>query len=311
MRNISFIITNAGTINAVAAGKAYTVPRDHPNYNNIKDAIVKDDAAALARFADIPKAVRDFTGEKVQVKDGIVFYEGEAVHNTITERILGLMRDGFPFEPMLKFLGNLMENPSKHSVDELYAFLEHKGLPITEDGCFLGYKAVRADWTDKHSGKFSNTIGTTHRVKRNTVDDNWRNACSSGFHVGSLEYVKGFSNCEDDHIIIVKVNPADVVAVPSAENTKLRTCAYTVVSEYDRNLLKNDVYMPDRLHTAAGAPATAPSGYGGYGTRDDDDEDDDFDDEETCDTCGASLDDCECDDDSDLDYDDDEEDQDY
>jgi len=285
-RQISFIVTNSGTINAVANGKSYTIARDHPSYKGIKEAIVKDDAAALERLTNVARAVQSFSGETVQVRDGVVYYMGEELHNTVTQRILGLMRDGFPFEPMTRFLANLMENPSKHSVDELYAFLEHKGLPITEDGCFLGYKAVRGDWTDKHSGKITskppmdgNPAVNPPPLKRNQVDDDWRNACSSGYHVGSLEYVKGFAN-DGDHILQVKVNPKDVVSVPSSENTKLRTCWYESVAEYDFAALKSSVYMPDTLHSATGQPMSAPSGNGGYGYRDEDDEDDeDYDDE--------------------------------
>ncbi len=280
-RSISFIVTNSGTISAAANGNAYTVPKDHPNYEGIKEAIVKDDVASLERLANVAKSVQDFSEGKVTVRDGVVFYDGEELHNTLTDRILSLMRDGFPFKPMLNFLNNLMENPSYHAVNELFAFLDHKGLPITEDGCFLAYKAVKADWSDKRTGKFDNSVGKVLELPRRCVDDNWRNSCSNGFHAGSLEYVKGFSNCEDDHIVIVKINPKDVVSVPPGEVTKLRTCKYEVVGEYDRAKLMAEVYMPDRLHTAAGVPATAPTtgGMGGYGYQDTHDEDE-FDDED-------------------------------
>jgi hypothetical protein len=268
MRKISFILTNSGTINAVANGKAYTIPRDHQNYEGIKEAVVKDDPDALDRLANVSKTVTEFAKGHVKVKDGVVYYGDEPVHNSLTSRILTMMRDGFPFDAMLKFLENLMENPSYRAVQELYTFLEHRGLPITEDGCFLGYKAVRADWTDKHSGKYDNKVGTVNSVPRRTVDDNWRNECSSGFHVGCLEYVKGFTNYDSDHVVIVKVNPADVVSVPPNEVTKLRTCKYEVVSEYDKNLLRSGVHLPEAVHTASGTVATpGVQGMGGYGYR--------------------------------------------
>jgi hypothetical protein len=56
-------------------------------------------------------------------------------------------------------------------------------------------------------------------------------------HVGSLEYVRGFA-CGygtegGDRIVIVKVNPADVVSVPyDCQNQKVRTCKYEVLREY-------------------------------------------------------------------------------
>jgi hypothetical protein len=53
-RKISFILTNAGTINAVCNSKAYVVPRDHVNYDGIKKAIIADDADALDTAAGVP-----------------------------------------------------------------------------------------------------------------------------------------------------------------------------------------------------------------------------------------------------------------
>lgn len=296
---ISFIVTASGTINAVANGKSYVVPRDHKNYDKIREAIHNRDETALENLTNIAKTIVTFSQGNVDVRDGVVYYQNEPVHNTVAERILSLMRDGFPFKPMLLFLDNLMENPSYRAVQELYTFLEHKGLPITEDGCFLGYKAVKPDYTDKHTGKFDNSVGKELSVLRRTVDDNWRQECSSGFHVGSLEYVRGFVSY-GDHVMIVKVNPADVVAVPSNECTKMRVCKYVVVGEYDYKKLMESVYMPDQLHTAQGEPAVVGMGGYGYGlTPPDEDDEDEYDDDDDFDE-----DDDDDDDDDEDEYDD-------
>jgi hypothetical protein len=52
--------------------------------------------------------------------------------------------------------------------------------------------------------------------------------------------VAGYGSLENgDKIVIVKINPADVVSVPSDCNyEKLRTCRYEVVGEYQGELLK-------------------------------------------------------------------------
>lgn len=277
-KKISFIVTNSGTINAVANGKSYTVPRDHANYAAVKDALAKDDADSFDKLVNVAKAVETFTapatpvGGKVTVRDGEVFWGDERMHNAITDRILGLMRDGFPFDPMLRFLENLMSNPSRRAVQELYTFLDRQGLPITEDGCFLGYKRVNEDYTDCHTGTVSNVVGTVVSMPRNEVDDEWRNLCSSGFHVGSIEYVRNFNSGK--RVVIVKVNPADVVAVPEREQTKLRTCKYEVVSEYDRALIDP---MPGSLYTAEGTQATPPPPAPFNPVNDDDDLDDEDD----------------------------------
>jgi len=250
MRKVSFIVSGSGVINAAFGGRSYTVPPDHMNYREIKKAIVDDDGDKLDKLVNVSKAIETFSANQVVVRDGVVYFNNEPLHNTLTDRILGLIRDGFPFEPMALFLGNLMNNPSYHSVQETYTFLEHHGLPITEDGCFLAYKRVRNNYMDYHTGTVRNMVGDVVSVPRNTVDDNWRVECSSGFHVGSIEYVRNFYGGEG-HVMIVKVNPADVVSVPATECTKMRVCKYVVMGEYDRNLIDP---MPDRLHTAEGVP---------------------------------------------------------
>jgi len=64
--------------------------------------------------------------------------------------------------------------------------------------------------------------------------------CSQGLHAGALNYVASYGSVEaGDKIVIVKINPQDVVSVPSDCNCeKLRTCRYEVVGEYQGELLK-------------------------------------------------------------------------
>ena len=105
-----------------------------------------------------------------------------------------------------------MLNPSKRSRDELYAFLEHKELPLLDDGRFLAYKGVKENYRDCHSNKFDNEIGKINEMSRRDVDDNFLNACSYGFHVGSYEYARGFRP-SNGHLMFVAVSPEDVVSV--------------------------------------------------------------------------------------------------
>jgi hypothetical protein len=138
-------------------------------------------------------------------------------------------------------------NPSKRAVDELYTFLEHKNLPLTDTGNFLAYKAVRNNFTDKHTGKFLNTVDSVLEMPRNKVDDNKEVGCSYGFHAGTVEYALGFA-CGDDKLVLVEINPADVVSIPTDCNfQKLRTCKYKVVGEYERPL--EEAIYPSRYET--------------------------------------------------------------
>lgn len=238
--SIPYVIKTNGSVTLYLNGECLTVAPDHKNYNKIVESIKAGKFDEIENLVNVGKAVTQYASDRIRIENGQVFYGNFAVHNTLTERILKMMAEGFKFDHMLKFLENLMQNPSARSVDETYWFLENYGLPITEDGCFLAYKAVRNDYKDIYSGTFDNSIGKVVNMPRNRVDDNYGVDCSKGLHVGALDYVvwyghfaKGQVRRQDgNRLLIVKVNPKDVVSVPKFEgHTKMRVCEYTVVSE--------------------------------------------------------------------------------
>jgi len=164
-----------------------------------------------------------------------------------------------------------MQNPSMQSQRELYDFLQHENLPITEDGYFLAYKAVRSDFKDKYRGVFDNSVGNVCEMQRAKVDDDRARGCSDGLHAGALSYVASYGSVEaGDNIVIVKINPADVVSVPTDCNCqKLRTCRYEVVGLYEGEL-QRPLYQ------------TTENSYDEYDEdyEDDEDYDDDYEDDE-------------------------------
>jgi hypothetical protein len=157
------------------------------------------------------------------------------MNNGLATRMIGMLQDEFPIEPMVNFMENLMTNPSKRAVTELYGFLEKNNLPITPDGHFLAYKKVRNDYLDIHSGTMDNSVGKIVEMERNEVDDNKDQTCSTGLHFCSQEYLPHFGGYES-RVVIVKINPADVVSIPSDyNNAKGRACRYEVIGEVGSN----------------------------------------------------------------------------
>jgi hypothetical protein len=145
------------------------------------------------------------------------------------------MEEGLPSTPYIRFLENLMQNPSSRSRSQLYRFLEHQGLPITEDGCFLAYKGVDENYYDKHTGNISNRIGQRVTMERNRISDDPSIGCHTGLHVGSERYAVDFG----DRTVICKINPRDVVSVPlDCECQKMRVCAYEVTADYAGTMRK-------------------------------------------------------------------------
>ena len=233
------IFNGNGTISIMIDGKMKPVDTAHGNYDAIKNAIISCEWDIIPNLINIKEQVESAiqssaTAGKVTIENGEVFYNNKAIHNTLTERIIDMARQGFDIGYMVKFLENLMKNPSYRAVNELYGFLESGSIPITENGTFLAYKKIRNNWTDIHSGTFDNSIGAVCEMPRNMVDEDSSRTCSAGLHVCSYDYLAHFSRDNNDRVVICEINPADVVSIPADyNNTKMRVCKYTVIGEVE------------------------------------------------------------------------------
>lgn len=233
------IFNGNGTISIMIDGKMKPVDTAHRNYDAIKNAIIACQWDIIPNLINIKEQVEaaiqsSATAGKVTIENGEVFYNNKAIHNSLTERIIDMARQGFDIGYMVKFLENLMKNPSFRAVNELYGFLESGSIPITENGTFLAYKKIRNNWTDIHSGTFDNSIGAVCEMPRNMVDEDSSRTCSAGLHVCSYDYLAHFSRDNDDRVVICEINPADVVSIPADyNNTKMRVCKYTVIGEVE------------------------------------------------------------------------------
>lgn len=230
---IPFIITNHGVTVFLDDGQQ-SIDETHPNFEDVIDAIRDEDVDEIRELINISRSIERWSQGLVTVIAGEVFYCGDVVNNVVTDRILDLMSIGFKPKSLAAFLTNVKNNPSYAAVEELYLFLEHNDIVLTEDGCFLAYKRVRDNYTDLHTGTFDNSVGATVKMMRNEVDDNRDRTCSRGLHFCASHYLPSFGGYSGNKIVVVKVNPADVVAIPNDyNNAKGRTWKYTVVAEVD------------------------------------------------------------------------------
>jgi hypothetical protein len=221
--------------------RIHTINSSHPSWQSALEVIKSHGSGEeLEKLMSVKESIIRFSQGKITVSDNEVLYDGKPVHGFVVCRILDFVKNGFPYQPLVKFLERVRLNPSSRSVEELYKFLEHRKMPITPNGTFLAYKSVRADYTDHHTGKVSNKVGDIPaRFERNQVDDDPRNGCSYGYHVGSMAYAESFGGGER-HLMIVEVDPADVVSVPyDCDCQKLRCVGYKVVDEFKHILDDN------------------------------------------------------------------------
>lgn len=252
----------AGSITLNLNGKPYSFTESHGNFKQIVQALMNGAWSKIADLIDIKKAIAKYTNGKVEILDsGELHYDGAPLHNALTTRILDAYNGGGDFEFLTNFLNNLQSNPIQSARDEVYLFLDACNLPITEDGHFLAYKVVNNDYTDCYTGKFDNSIGTEPEMKPEDCDTDRNNHCSRGLHFCSRSYISQFHN-GDRRLMMVKVNPANVVSIPSDyNNAKGRAWKYKVVGELGladeipNNVTKKDVKL-DLKPTASDRKAT-------------------------------------------------------
>jgi len=251
---MKYVIANDGTVTAVVAGHTYTFNSDHPSYDKLVQNLKLGNVEYFEAAYEIITRVNEFCEGYVSAEGGKMTWDGIPMPELFTDRILDMIDQGFPFEPMLNFLDNLSQNPSDQAVVELFDFMQNKHLPITSDGHFLAYKAVDENFKDLWSGSLDNSIGQTVEVPRGSVNSNRDKGCASGLHVGAIDYASGYggidiNNKSDDdggnNLVICKVNPMDVVSVPSdSKFQKLRCCKYEVVSLFN-DVFNGAVHMTD------------------------------------------------------------------
>lgn len=237
--SIAYIVTAKNNISITCNGKNFNISPESSNYNQVVELLDREEdvtAEELLPLLDLTLVFNNYSRGNITFLDGVIFYKGEPINNAVTKIIVKHMQEGKPVKGLMRFLDKLMGNPSYNTVNQLYSFLETHKCVITTGGNFLAYKSVRSTYYDW----YSNTVFYKGEITmpRNTVDDNLNRGCSVGLHVGDITYVKNFYNEEGRRILLVEVDPADVVCVPKEDHRKVRVCKLKVLQELDPNTLE-------------------------------------------------------------------------
>jgi len=229
------------TITVVFRGDVHTVRRGAPNFEDLRAALYLGQWDKVPNFLSVAGAIESWSQGNFKVVGQDVRMGDEVLPRELSERVVAMVSEKKDPASILNFWGRLRRNPSKRSVDQLWSFLNHKGIPLTEDGCFLAYKSVRRNFLDHHSGTVDNKVGVVNEMARNQISDDPRQACHEGYHVGALNYAQTFGG-EGSRIIICKVDPMDVVCVPyDSSSEKMRVCKYEVVGHHGSDFLPSTV----------------------------------------------------------------------
>jgi len=259
---IPYIFTNNGTsLVIVNNGIPQPYGRGHPYFSRIVAAIKADDEAEVLQLTrDELRHLGTF--DDVSVYNGIVTYKGEQLSNYLTDVICEASKNGQPIEPLARFLNRVSQNPDPRARGGLFRWVEETKLPITERGTFLAYKMVGANFYDIHSGLFDNSPGNVVSMNREDCDPNPEHTCSTGLHFCGMEYLKYYS--WGPKVILLELDPADVVAFPKDYAGKGRCCAYRVLSEIDPEKVETYFEGMTGWYEFATTPSTFTLRFGGF-----------------------------------------------
>lgn len=281
----------SATVAAYHNGEQHIADNTHINFDAIVKGALDVDTAiqngehytaeqlsdAVARLFDVtPQIAEKFENitERVSVKAGRVYFDGDEIHDACSEQLLRFLDAGDEVQwiALANFYEKLASNPNEHSREQLYTWLKRFEFTITLDGDIVCYKGVRDDLTsytagpgivngEPKDGYLDNTPGNVIEMARSTVQHDPSVGCSKGLHVASYTYGHSFGS----KTVIVLVNPRDVVSVPTECGwEKMRVCRYTVKevveSRYERPLY----YGPDDEDDYAEEPCCPVCGESGY-----------------------------------------------
>ena len=220
------------------SGKTMVIFHDTPRFQLAIDAIKrKATAEELQNIFDGKLFVQKWAEGNFKIEGNKVTWvvnPSYEIPTEIAQKLLEYAANGYPAGAFTKFLDRLLRNPSHNSVGTYLSFIDRHGVTISEDGFVILHKGVSDTLRDMHTGKYDNSPGQFLSMPRNAVNDNPEIGCGVGFHGGNRGYAEGFG----PRIVLIKVDPADIVSVPrDCDCAKVRFCQYLVLKEVPRETI--------------------------------------------------------------------------
>lgn len=235
-------------ITVVLDGEMYVANSDNPNWTKIVQQVLSENEDGLADLFSPAKVVeKNFKAitERVAVQGGTILFDGDPVDNSLATQIVRFLDEGVEdWKPLVAFMEKVQQNPEQHSREQLYEWLSRHDFSIDDEGNIVAYKSVLRNGDGyksvsrgtayvngvEHKGQIPQKVGDIVTMPRSEVAFDPAEACSAGLHVGNYRYVTEYF--KHDALLHVRVNPRDVVSVPTDSNwEKVRVCRYEVIGE--------------------------------------------------------------------------------
>jgi hypothetical protein len=235
-----------GSIQLYHNGEIFSAQQDHPNFDQIVEAALAHDPNVINLFERSRQVANYFKplSERVTATRNEILFDGDPLAGELSDKILEFVDADEDPAVLVNFLEKLMQNPSEHSRENLYRWLQAESFTISAEGDIVAYKSVQdlGDGSyrshssgdaivngEPQSGRIKQRIGDVVTMPRSEVQFDSGVACSTGLHAGTWEYASTFGGV-GSVILQVHINPRDVVSVPTdCRGQKMRTCRYTIV----------------------------------------------------------------------------------
>ena len=284
------LVANDGELSSVTAicdGRPLVAVKEHKTFDRIVATLAEndrtdgqtiktwDDLRALFDVSEgLNRAFNDaLLSERVAIRNGTIFIDQDPFSDPMAAHIIDLYTEGKNFKPMVRFLEKAILNPNKHSREQMFKWLDRNHFVIADDGDILAYKGVNRmstggfqssnageAWVNGvlHTGCIPTSPGSIVEMPRSKVNHNPSIGCSTGLHAGDWSYAKEFAPV----VLLVKINPRDVVSVPTdSGERKMRVCRYLVLHEVTEPIKSMTVAgLDDRILVTPPASDTAKVG---------------------------------------------------
>lgn len=252
MNNYNFcVFENEIVVSSLGKDPVRITKDNNDNYDKIKEIVINHCLNKTPLPDNFEKLVfvRDLIKESLKNKSVIfdskknrLIYNGKILNaSKVVNFIHNKKIHNEEYDYVINFIGHLVKNPTKISIDEIWTWLDKSELPITEDGYILAFKRVDKNYKDCYTHTIDNSVGSVVTMERNKVCSDRNVTCSTGLHFCSKEYLSHYSG---EHIMVLKIDPADIVSIPiDYDFTKGRCCKYEVLCEIDEDIINDMDYV--------------------------------------------------------------------
>ncbi|TQV62843.1 MAG: hypothetical protein FNT15_05550 [Sulfurovum sp.] len=219
-----------------------SIDKSHPNFSTVVDLLTRNAVNDVASFFELMEPMREYNkavaaSQFTMNNEGCVFLDIEGfpfqLAPELANEVLRIYRSAGDLTALEAFVRKLAQNPDKEVHAQLYSFIQVCGLALTSTGDFLAYKNVKDNFFDIYTGTMDNSPGKWVEMPRFAVEKNPHRTCSAGLHFAAWGYLSHYGYGQKT--VIVRINPADVVSIPSDyNNMKGRAYRYFIVKEVEQ-----------------------------------------------------------------------------